>query len=77
MRGWYGLHCFNGLSPEQQRFLIDEGYLPLGFKAEGECDRPATVTIETIDDEAPGPRFMCRQCAIDYLGHQISQRGMQ
>ena len=61
------MHCWNGLSPDQQAFLITEGYLPMGYRAEGPCTIPASVCVETEDDEAPGPRFYCRTCAIRYL----------
>jgi hypothetical protein len=59
--------CWNALSQEQQRTLIERGVLELGFRPEGECPNAAVLTIECEDDEAPGPRFYCRPCAIKYL----------
>jgi hypothetical protein len=65
--GWWGLVCWNGLSAEQRHRLIHVGNLPFGYTPEGECSNGAEVGIETRDDQSPGPRFYCRQCAIDYL----------
>lgn len=59
--------CWNGLSREQQRRLIEVGNLPIDYQPEGTCQNPARVCIETQDDEAPGPRFYCTDCAIGYL----------
>jgi len=67
VRGWFDLPCWNGLSREQQRRLLEWGNLPFGYAEQGECARPAEVAIETPDDVAPGPRFYCRECAIEYL----------
>lgn len=64
---WWGMSCWNGLSPEQQRALIEDGTLEFGYVPEGECQEPPTVAIETEDDAAPGPRFYCRACALAYL----------
>jgi hypothetical protein len=64
MRGFWGMHCFNGLSPAQQVRLIGWGNLPLGFQPEGKCQEPAAVAIETEADAAPGPRFYCWDCAL-------------
>lgn len=64
----YGMICFNALSPEQQEFLIVEGYLPWGWRPEGTaCDKPADVEVVTIWDRTPGPRYYCVSCAIGYL----------
>lgn len=73
-RGWYGLACWNGLSAGQQRMLIERGVLYIGrWEPEGgTCDNGAEVAVETQLDEAPGPRFMCRQCAIDFLTTMVS-----
>lgn len=67
--GWFGLACFNALSHEQQRMLIEDGVLPFGRKwPEGAgCERGASVAIEVEGDEAPGPRFYCVPCGIEYL----------
>jgi len=65
--GWWGMACWNALSHEQQRMLIERGVLELGFHPEGECPNRAVLMIECEDDEAPGPRFYCRPCAIKYL----------
>lgn len=67
-RGWWGLSCWNALSPAQQERLIEHGNLEFGFKAEGtSCDKGAEVAIERENDVAPGPRFYCTACAIEYL----------
>lgn len=67
-RGWWGLPCFNALSAEQQVFLVTEGYLPIGWQAEGdECAEGAEVEVTTMWDEYPGPRFYCRECAVKFL----------
>lgn len=66
-RGWWGMYCFNGLSTEQQTFLVQEGYLEFGYRPEGDCLRGAEIEITTMHDEMPGPRFYCRPCAIRYL----------
>ena len=59
--------CWNGLSPDQQARLLDWGNLPFGYEPAGECPRGAEVEVTTMWDEAPGPRFYCRPCAIVYL----------
>lgn len=75
MRGWFGLHCWNGLNPDQQRRLIEKGTLEFGERAiGGRCSNGAAVAIETQTDEAPGPRFYCHRCAIDYLNKEIAER---
>ena len=67
-RGWWNMACWNGLSFEQQRRLIEVGNLPIDYEPEGEfCDEGATVCIETQHDKAPGPRFYCTKCAIAFL----------
>lgn len=65
--GWFGLTCWNGLSAEQQRRLIEHGNLEIGYTPEGLCKRGAEVSIELPTDVAPGPRFYCCECAIAYL----------
>lgn len=69
-RGWYEMACWNGLSHEQQRLLIDVGVLPMGrWEPEGgSCPNGAEVAVETMHDTAPGPRFYCLSCAMVYLG---------
>jgi hypothetical protein len=69
VRGWYEMACWNGLSTEQQRMLIERGVLPVGHwaPAGGTCSNGAAVAVETNEDEAPGPRFLCRPCAIEWL----------
>ena len=59
---WEAMRCWNGLSPDQQEFLRTEGYLPFGFRYEGDCNNMAEIGIETIDDEYPAPRFYCQLC---------------
>lgn len=61
--------CWNGLSERQQAMLIIDGVLAFGhWPAEGgSCERGAEVAIECEWDVAPGPRFYCRPCAVEYL----------
>jgi hypothetical protein len=67
-RGWWNMACWNGLSDEQQDRLIHVGTLGFGELPRGTaCPKGAEVAVETQDDEAPGPRFYCRGCAIKYL----------
>lgn len=59
--------CWNALSTRQQRLLID-GDVPFIRLPEGDgCSRPASVLLEMVDDEAPGPRFYCHGCALAHL----------
>jgi hypothetical protein len=70
--------CWNGLSADQQRRLIEWGNLPLGFVPSGPCTSGAEVAIETEHDKAPGPRFYCRACAIEYLtAHDVATPEME
>jgi hypothetical protein len=64
---------------EQQTRLIEWGNLALGHHLpEGDgCQRGAQVCVETEDDEAPGPRFYCYPCAIEYLAYRDSQVSLQ
>jgi hypothetical protein len=64
---WQVMYCWNGLSAEQQQRLLKWGNLPYRYKPEGKCPEMATVCVETIDDEAPGPRFYCYPCAVKFL----------
>jgi hypothetical protein len=66
-RGLYGLTCWNGLSAEQQTRLVVHGNLPIGYHPKGECRNGADCGIETAQDRAPGPRFYCYPCAVEYL----------
>jgi hypothetical protein len=66
---WWGMNCWNGLSAEQQRFLVVEGYLPFGYVPQGDCPNGAEVEITTMYDETPGPRFYCAGCGSIYLQH--------
>jgi hypothetical protein len=66
-RGLYGLTCFNGLSEDQQTRLVVHGNLPIGYHPKGECHNPAQCGIETEQDRAPGPRFYCYPCGVEYL----------
>ena len=68
--GWFGMTCWNGLSAEQQERLIEHGNLEFGYRPAGECPNGAEVSIETMEDQAPGPRFYCRSCAAAFLGCQ-------
>ena len=68
--GWYGMHCWEGLSDEQQQLLIEKGVLPFGrWQAEqtDRCAAGAEVAIEAMWETAPGPRFYCLTHAIEYL----------
>lgn len=67
MRGWWNMPCWNGLSNDQQRRLIEVGNLPINYVEAGSCPNGAEVAIETEGDEAEGPRFYCGPCAIAYL----------
>lgn len=68
-QGLYVLWCFNALSADQQKRLVEWGNLPFGYKPEGDqCSRPAQVGIEVGgDDQTPGPRFYCFRCGIEYI----------
>jgi hypothetical protein len=66
-RGWWQMHCWNGLSEEQQTKLIEVGNLEIGYRARGTCERPAEVEVATMYDLAPGPRFYCVPCALAFL----------
>ena len=69
--GWFGMHCWEGLSDEQQRLLIEVGVLPFGrWKPErvDRCPNGAVVAIEARWDDKPGPRFYCVGCGVRYLG---------
>lgn len=66
--GYWGMVCWNALSEAQQERLIVRGNLEIGYRAEGTaCDRDAELCIETQYDKAPGPRFYCIPCAIEFL----------
>lgn len=67
--GYWGMWCFNALSPDQQRMVVEEGYLPIDRKRPegGTCTHPAELEVETMFDKFPGPRFYCITCAIVYL----------
>lgn len=60
--------CWNGLSTRQRDRLIEVGNLPMNYRPLGACQNGAVVAIETEHDHAPGPRFYCLPCALDYLG---------
>lgn len=59
--------CWNGLSAEQQHRLVTWGNLPINYQTGGPCPNGAEVAVETQWDEAPGPRFLCLDCALGYL----------
>jgi hypothetical protein len=71
-RGWYGMACWNALSHDQQRVLIEVGVLPMGRKVpEGHgCHSGAAMSIEGQMDKAPGARFYCVPCGVQFLSHQ-------
>lgn len=60
--GFWRMPCWNGLNELQQQRLLRHGNLPFGSRAEGWCENPADLCIETRWDEAPGPRFYCLRC---------------
>jgi hypothetical protein len=67
---WWGMtRCFNAYSERQQRQMVVDGYLAYPWTPEIEdgCTNPPEVTIETRQDEYPGPRIYCRECAIEFL----------
>jgi hypothetical protein len=67
VRGWWGMECWNGLSEDQQRRLVEYGNLPIGYQPGGTCPNGAELEVTTMYDVAPGPRFYCLGCAIKYL----------
>lgn len=68
VRGWWNMACWNALSAEQQQRLIEVGNLEIGSQPLGDrCKNGAQVAVETEWDRAPGPRFYCAYCAIQYL----------
>ena len=75
-RGWYDMACWNGLSPVQQRMLIEDGVLMFGhWQPEGgSCTNGAEVAIECQGDTSPGPRFYCLPCARAYLAEKNWER---
>lgn len=73
-RGWWNMACWNALSEAQQQHLIEVGNLPIFSDPEGTaCSNGAEVSIETMDDAAPGPRFYCRPCALAYLSGAVGR----
>ena len=72
--GWWRMACWNGLSEAQQRRLIEVGNLPIDYRPGGTCCNGAEVAIESMHDQAPGPRFYCLSCAIEHLAKQIRRR---
>lgn len=74
MRGMWGMWCWNGLSDEQQRRLIEVGNLPMGYRPLGECSNGAEVEVFTVWDPAPGPRFYCLTCATEFLQQLPARR---
>jgi hypothetical protein len=66
-RGWWNMPCFNGLSEAQQKQVVEEGYLEIGYQPEGQCLNGAEVEVTTMWDKFPGPRFYCRGCGIEFL----------
>jgi hypothetical protein len=65
--GYWGMHCFNGLSVDQQYRVVHTGNLPFGYEPEGECPNPAEVEVTTMYDLMPGPRFYCLSCVVEHL----------
>ena len=67
--GYWQMMCWNSLSADQQRILLEVGCLPFGRKRSegGSCNKPAECEVTTQYDVAPGPRFMCLQCAAEFL----------
>lgn len=73
VRGIWGMHCWNGLSEDQKKRLIEHGNLEIGYQPEGSCPRGADCGIETKDDVAPGPRFYCYPCGTLELAGRIGR----
>ncbi len=71
VRGWWNMACWNGLSEYQQHRLLTYGNLPIDYRPEVGCPNGAEVAIETQNDVAPGPRFYCRACAVEYLADDL------
>jgi hypothetical protein len=67
MSGWWGMACFNGLSPDQQHDVLVRGVLEFRAVPAGDCPNGAEVAVETMWDPTPGPRFMCLACAVAYV----------
>lgn len=63
------LPCWNALSAEQRRGLIESGGTVRVAEAHGlQCDQPAAVLIEApLDEDSPGPRFYCYGCGARRL----------
>lgn len=60
--------CFNGLSDEQQKRVVEWGNLPFAYEPAGTlCENGAEVGVYLDTDEYPGPRYYCRNCAIDWI----------
>ena len=61
--------CWNGLSNDQQRMLINGHYgeRVRHGEAPDRCDQYAGVMVEFPDDETPGPRMYCLDCAALHL----------
>lgn len=76
--GWWGMVCWNGLSPDQQNRLITHGNLPIEWRmhlpVDPICRNGAAVAIEWRHDEAPGPRFYCLSCAALRLAELAEMR---
>lgn len=72
--------CWNTLSIAQQDRLIGVGTLPMGYRPEGGqragCRGGAECCVETMDDEAGGPRFYCYPCAKIVLAALASLKVM-
>jgi hypothetical protein len=66
--------CWNALSEAQQRRLIEGGSSSDIGAPEGDgCERHARILIETVEDEAPGPRFYCYECGA-YRARFLAER---
>jgi hypothetical protein len=72
MRGIWNMPCWNALSEEQQRRLIEVGNLEIGYHEADPIHRGAEVAVETEYDTAPGPRFYCLPCAIGFLATRLN-----
>lgn len=76
-RGWWNMTCWNGLSQFQQDRLVHHGNLEFGYTPMGTCPNGAEVEVTTMTDVAPGPRFYCTPCAIQYLTDKQKESAMK
>ena len=65
---WEGRRCWNGMTQDRREHLrVTNRFDGVYGDRPDLCPREATVAVEFKDDEAPGPRLLCRRCAVLYL----------